>query len=148
MGVVTIRALERADKPAWMSLWQAYLDFYEQKLGEEVTENLFERLLSAEGHRGCVAVRDGALVGFVHYLFHDSTWSTDSSCYLEDLFVDPNLRGGGVGRKLIEAVYAAAEAEAGASGKVYWHTNENNARARQLYDRVGVLTDYVKYESP
>jgi len=148
MSKLAIRELQRADKSAWQALWEAYLDFYEQDLGKEVSDGLFERLLSDGGHDGFVAVMDDRLVGFVHYLFHDSTWSEEATCYLEDLYVSANLRGGGVGRKLIEAVYAAAEAAPHASGKVYWHTNEDNARARQLYDRVGVLTDYVKYECP
>lgn len=148
MSEITTRPLLESDRPAWAALWQAYLDFYEQELAAEVTDSLFERLLSDLGHNGCVAVRDGELVGFVHYLFHDSTWSTDATCYLEDLYVDPGLRGGGVGRKLIEAVYAAADAEPRASGRVYWHTHDHNARARRLYDHVGTLTEFVKYERP
>jgi GNAT superfamily N-acetyltransferase len=148
MSDITIRALERADRPAWTDLWQAYLEFYEQDLAPEITGSLFERLLSETGHSGCVAVRDGRLIGFVHYLFHDSTWSNEATCYLEDLFVSPDLRGGGVGRKLIEAVYAAADAAPRASGKVYWHTHDHNKRARRLYDHVGTLTEFVKYERP
>jgi len=148
MSNITIRELERADKTAWQALWQAYLTFYEQALSEDVTETLFERLLSDRGHKACVALKDGKLVGFVHFLFHDSTWSSEATCYLEDLFVSSELRGGGAGRKLIEAVYAAAEAEPRASGAVYWHTHDHNARARQLYDRVGVLSDFVRYDRP
>lgn len=148
MTDTTVRALERADKPAWLALWRSYLSFYEQDLAAEITETLFERLLSAEGHRAQVAEQDGKLVGFVHYLFHDSTWSSDATCYLEDLFVSSELRGGGAGRKLIEAVYAAADAEPTASGNVYWHTHDHNARARQLYDRIGVLSEFVRYDRP
>ncbi|WP_428673227.1 N-acetyltransferase family protein [Roseibium sp.] len=148
MKEITVRALQRSDRPAWAGLWQAYLAFYEQDLPPEVTETLFERLLSDDGHSGFVAEQDGLLVGFVHYLFHDSTWSTPSTCYLEDLYVSADLRGGGAGRKLIEAVYAAADANPKASGKVYWHTHDHNARARQLYDRIGVLSDFVRYDRP
>lgn len=149
MAGVTVRELKRSDRREWLVLWQAYLDFYEQHLAPEVTETLFERLLSGEGHFGLVAVTDaGDLVGFVHSLFHNSTWSTLSTCYLEDLYVRDDLRGGGAGRKLIEAVYAAADAEPAASGKVYWHTHDHNHRARQLYDRIGILSDFVRYDRP
>ncbi|WP_417709142.1 GNAT family N-acetyltransferase [Roseibium aggregatum] len=148
MTDITTRPLKRSDKPAWLELWAAYLAFYEQELAPEVTESLFERLLSDAGHSACVAVQGDKLVGLVHYLFHDSTWSTSSTCYLEDLFVSENLRGGGAGRKLIEAVYQAATDEPSASGKVYWHTHDHNARARQLYDRIGVLSDFVRYDRP
>jgi len=149
MTDITIRALRRSDKADWLALWQGYLEFYEQDLPEEVTETLFERLLSErEGHDGFVAEQGGRLVGFVHYLFHASTWSTLSTCYLEDLYVSESVRGGGAGRKLIEAVYAAADAEPAASGKVYWHTHHYNERARRLYDRIGVLSDFVRYDRP
>jgi ribosomal protein S18 acetylase RimI-like enzyme len=85
-------------------------------------------------------------VGIVHYLFHRSTWSTTHYCYLEDLFVDPGVRGGGIGRTLIEAVYAAAD-RAGAP-HVYWLTRHDNAAARSLYDRVARLSPFVKYDRP
>jgi len=148
MSSLLVRPLRQADKSAWLDLWLAYLTFYQQSLAEDVTQTLFERLLSADGHRAQVAEQDGKLVGFVHYLFHDSTWSREATCYLEDLFVRSDLRGGGAGRKLIEAVYAAADAEPTASGNVYWHTHDHNARARQLYDRIGVLSDFVRYDRP
>jgi GNAT superfamily N-acetyltransferase len=144
MSDVRIRPVESADKAEWWKLWQAYLAFYEQDLPDDVSEGLFRRLLSGMHHDGFVAEQDGKLVGFVHYLFHDSTWSLEPTCYLEDLFVGSGQRGGGVGRKLIEAVYSAADAKGG--GKVYWHTHDHNATARKLYDRVGVLSNFVRYE--
>ena len=148
MTSVCTRPLRAEDKPTWLELWLRYLAFYEQELPDDVTERLFARLLSKEGHNAIVAELDGTLVGFVHYLFHDSTWSVPSTCYLEDLFVSEDLRGGGAGRKLSEAVYQAANAESAASGKVYWHIHHHNARARQLYDRIGVLSDFVRYDRP
>ncbi len=146
MTETTIRPIALSDKPAWLEMWRDYLSFYKQDLGREVTDTLFNRLLGDGGHFGVVAEQDGKLVGFVHALPHASTWSIAPTCYLEDLFVDANVRGGGVGRKLIEAVYARAE-NLGCSN-VYWHTEETNARARQLYDRIGVLSDFVRYTRP
>lgn len=143
-----IRPLAPSDKAAWLKLWQAYLVFYEQTLDDAVTDGLFERLLGPDHHKAFVAEQNGVLTGFVHFLFHDSTWSLDQTCYLEDLYVGETVRGSGTGRKLIEAVYRAAEDEPGASGKVYWHTNQSNHRARQLYDRIGVLSDFVRYNRP
>jgi GNAT superfamily N-acetyltransferase len=66
--------------------------------------------------------------------------------YLQDLYAVPEARGQGVGRALIKAVYAAADA-AGAPS-VYWMTQEFNTEARRLYDRVGTLTPFVKYQRP
>ena len=146
MSDTLIRPLEENDRDAWNVLWGKYLAFYEQELPEAVTEDLFARLLGTGGHDGLVAARAGRLVGFVHYLPHDSTWSLKPKCYLEDLFVDEHARGTGAGRKLIEAVYA--EADRCGWSDVYWHTHDDNTTARQLYDRAGALTKFVKYVRP
>lgn len=145
MSDIHIRDLSRGDRPVWEQLWAAYLEFYEQDLAPEVTDGMFKRLLAPGSHSAFVAERDGDVVGFVHFLFHDSTWSLEAVCYLEDLYVSPEARGTGAGRKLIEAVYAAADREPGASGKVYWHTDRDNKRAQLLYDRIGELSDSIRY---
>lgn len=146
MSETQIRALAAGDKAEWLRLWKDYLSFYEQELAPEVTETLFGRLLGEDGHFAFVAERDGALVGFVHALPHASTWSVAPACYLEDLYVDDAVRGNGSGRKLIEAVYSHAD-HLGCSN-VYWHTHDDNARARLLYDRIGSLTQFVRYDRP
>lgn len=145
MSDILVRKLARTDNSAWQQHWASYLKFYQQDLSQEVTDGLFERLLSAGSHSAFVAEKQDRIVGFVHFLFHDSSWSLDQVCYLEDLYVSPEVRGGGAGRKLIEAVYTAADLEPGANGKVYWHTNQDNKRAQMLYDRIGELSDYIRY---
>lgn len=85
-------------------------------------------------------------IGLVHWLTHPATWSTASSCYLEDLFVAPGVRGGGVGRALIEHVRAWAERDGAV--KVYWLTAESNATARALYDRVATRSGMIHYQVP
>ena len=144
---VEIRPLEAADRADWQALWTAYLAFYETDLPDAVKDTAFRRLLDpARPVHGLVARRDGRLVGLVHYLFHDHLWRPEGICYLQDLFVAPEARGSGAGRALIEAVYAAAD-QAGVPG-VYWLTQEFNATARRLYDRVGRLTPFIRYTRP
>jgi GNAT superfamily N-acetyltransferase len=141
----TIRPLTAADEADWRRLWTAYLEFYETRLPEAVYAATFARLLSgARGEfRGLLAVVDGRPVGLAHYVFHRTCWAVADTCYLQDLYADPAVRGRGVGRQLIEAVYAAADTHGAAS--VYWLTQEFNATARQLYDRIGVVTPFIKY---
>ena len=93
-----------------------------------------------------VAEVDGRLMGLTHYLFHRHAWKIESVCYLQDLYVDPKARGLGLGRKLIEAVYARADA-AGAPA-VYWLTQDFNHEARQLYDRIAKVTPFIRYVRP
>lgn len=144
MGV-TIRPLQAGDRTQWDPLWQGYLTFYKTQLPSDVTEETWRRLIEpGRDPKGFCAVEDsGRLVGIVHYLFHLSTWTKPDICYLQDLFVDPAVRGGGIGRKLIEVVYAEADRRGAAN--VYWLTQDFNETARKLYDKVAKVTPFIRY---
>lgn len=143
--MTTIRPLARADHDDWRRLWTLYLEFYETGVGEEVYATLWERLHDDDPHEfSClVAERDGKVIGFAHYLFHRHCWKVENVCYLQDLYVDADIRGSGAGRALIEAVYAEAD-KAGAPS-VYWLTQDFNHTARKLYDRIGKQTPFIRY---
>ena len=142
---LTIRPLLATDEAAWRRLWTAYLAFYDTVLPEVIFQTHFARLLGddPQDYHGLVADIDGNLVGLTHYVFHRHGWTIGNTCYLQDLYADPAVRGMGIGRKLIEAVYAAADTAGAAS--VYWMTNRTNTTARQLYDRIAEPTDFIKY---
>src|ERR1700756_1336025 len=142
--MIEIRPLEARDRAQWNALWSGYLRFYRQHLPTEVTDGTFARLIDARAPlHGLVAERGGALAGFVHYQFHPTSWSLRDSCYLEDLYVASEARGGGVGRALIRAVYEAADRAQAAS--VYWLTQEFNAEGRALYDTLARRTSFIRY---
>lgn len=143
---VIIRPLEPRDRADWARLWEGYLAFYETVLPGDVYDSTFTRMLGgdARDYNCLVADTGGQLVGLTHFLFHRHGWKVEEVCYLQDLYADPAVRGQGVGRKLIEGVYAAADA-AGAP-TVYWLTQDFNVTARRLYDRIGVLTPFIKYQ--
>lgn len=146
MSSPVIRPLRADDRAEWRRLWTLYLEFYESTVSEDVYTTTFERLLSGEENefQALVLEREGGLGGIVHYLFHRHCWRVENVCYLQDLYVDSDLRGTSRGRALIEAVYRAAD-EAGAP-KVYWMTQHFNAAGRRLYDRVGHLTPFIRYD--
>lgn len=141
-----IRAPGPADREQWNPLWQGYLEFYESRLDAVVTDLLWQRLLDpAEPIEGRVAL-DGedALVGLVHFFPHPHTWYPRPVCYLNDLFVSPGIRGGGIGAALIDAVVAEAKKQGWV--EVYWHTQAHNSVARGLYDKITGGTDgFVNY---
>jgi GNAT superfamily N-acetyltransferase len=145
---VNIRPLQQSDEAQWRRLWTGYLDFYETKVSEDVYQTTFARLNSGGDHEysGLIAEVDGKPVGLTHYLFHRHNWSIENVCYLQDLYADPEVRGMGIGRALIEAVHA--EAKKAGSHSVYWLTNQNNETARQLYDRIAKVTPFIKYVKP
>ena len=143
---LVVRPLISSDRPAWDDLWAAYLAFYETSRPQEIFDTYFARLLGSDPQdfNGLIAVLDGKPVGLAHYLFHRHGWKVENVCYLQDVYADPTVRGRGIGRALIEAVYAAAD-KAGAPS-VYWLTQDSNAQARQLYDRIGTLSPFIKYD--
>ena len=143
-SLIVIRDPAAADEPEWRRLWAGYNDFYEKRVEERVTVATWRRLLlKSNGLLGRIALYDGTVGGFAACVLHAGTWTEQPICYLEDLFVDPALRGKGIGEALIDDLVAQAK-EHGWS-RLYWHTRENNAVARRLYDKFAMADDFVRY---
>ena len=145
MAVLQIRPLQASDEAEWRRLWTLYLEYYESSVPEEVYSSTFARLLGddAADFCGLIALADDRSVGITHYLFHRHCWKVENVCYLQDLFVDADQRGTGACRALIEAVYSRADAAG--SPAVYWLTQDFNESGRRLYDRIGKLTPFIRY---
>ena len=143
-----IRAAEKNDFAQWKVLWDGYNAFYGRKgqtaLPDTVTNMTWSRFFDGyEPMQALVAEHSGQLLGLAHFLFHRTTISIESICYLQDLFTVEAARGKGVGRALIEEVYQRAKL-AGCS-RVYWHTQETNATAMRLYDKVAEKPGFLVY---
>ncbi|WP_404942026.1 GNAT family N-acetyltransferase [Pseudomonas danubii] len=147
MSQIQIRPVTTADHAAWLPLWQAYLRFYETELADAVTQSTWQRFLDAREPAHAALAWDGErAVGLVHFIYHRSNWSIENSCYLQDLLVTPDQRGTGVGRQLIEFVYAQAKQDGCA--KVHWLTHETNATAIQLYERIAERPGFIQFRKP
>ncbi|NQV83156.1 MAG: GNAT family N-acetyltransferase [Rhodospirillales bacterium] len=144
--MIHIRDLTVADQDRWRELWKGYLTFYGTDVSPAVTDQTWNRLVEPdEAAMFClVAQVDTAVVGFVNCVLHLNTWTEKPVCYLEDLFVDPDVRGRGAGRALIEAVRQRGQTDNW--HRIYWRTHKNNTTARALYDTLAVGTDWVTYE--
>jgi GNAT superfamily N-acetyltransferase len=145
---VTIRFVTRQDYAQWLPLWDGYNAFYGRSgptaLAPEITAVTWQRFFDAyEPVHALVAEQSGKLLGLTHYLFHRSTTAIEPTCYLQDLFTDEAARGKGVGRALINGVYAQAKRVG--SPRVYWQTHETNHTAMQLYDKVAEKPGFVIY---
>ena len=140
-----IRPLGIEDRSEWAQMWSDYLSFYDTEVAPEVYETSFARLINPANRvqNALVAELDGPAVGLVHYIYHAHNWRVEDVCYLQDLYAKESVRGQGIGRALIEAVYAAADDNG--TPNVYWMTQDFNANARLLYDRIGTLTPFIKY---
>jgi len=143
--VTRIVALTSADFEEWLPLWRGYQTFYEVDIPPETTRATFARLTGGQEPMGAFLARDeaGRAIGMAHWIMHRSCWTTGDYCYLQDLFVSPDIRGGGVGRKLIEAVYDIARKHE--CSRVWWLTHETNAQAMILYEKVATKSGFVQY---
>lgn len=147
-GELKIRDVAPTDFDQWLVLWEGYNLFYERvgpnAVSMAVTRTTWGRFFDHYEPVHClVAERHGQLVGTVHYIYHRNTTMLGPTCYLQDLFTIAASRGAGVGRALIEAVYAKARS-AGAT-RVYWQTHETNATAQKLYDRIADRSGFIVY---
>lgn len=145
---ILIRPVARGDHADWRALWDGYNAFYGRSgataLADEITRATWERFFDpAEPVHAAVAEAAGRVVGLAHFVFHRSTTRLRDVCYLQDLFTAPDMRGSGVGRRLIEAVYDAARAAG--SSRVYWQTQAHNEAGRALYDKVARHLGFIVY---
>ena len=143
-----IRHVTRQDYAQWLPLWDGYNAFYERSgptaLPLETTQTTWARFFDTyEPVYALVAELDGQLVGLAHYLFHRSTISINSVCYLHDLFTSESARGKGIGKALINGVYE--QAKLSGCPRVYWHTHDSNKTARRLYDQVADYSGFIIY---
>ncbi len=142
---VTIRKTETRDKARWRELWDGYCRFYERDLSEAITRYTWKRIMDPVSPvHGIVAERAGdGVIGIANYVIHENSWSLTPVCYLEDLFVNPGKRAAGVGKQLIDWLLAEAKRENWS--RLYWHTRENNYRARGLYDKYTPHSGFLRY---
>jgi GNAT superfamily N-acetyltransferase len=142
---VTIRKIQPNDERRWRELWDAYTRFYEREPCEAITRHTWSRILDPAFPVYAIVAQaeDGEVIGIANYVIHENTSTLTPVCYLDDLFVDPTRRGTGVGKQLID--WLLPETMARGWSRLYWHTRENNYRARGLYDKYGPHSGFVRY---
>ncbi len=141
---LTITDLTPAHQHAFHVLWHRYLDFYATPLPPEVTAATWARLMDpASPMKARLALIDQTPMGFAIHMHHPSTWVAGDDCYLEDLFITDGARGQGLGRALIDDLMEIARNNGW--HRLYWHTDEGNARARALYDSYVKSDGHIRY---
>ena len=142
---IAIRPISSSDHADWLAMWNDYLAFYEQNLPPEITAKTWKTLVTPAGHDCLVAAdtQTQKTLGFVTYFFHASTWTERGYCYLEDLYVQPESRRCGAGTSLIQAVVDVARHRK--VKRVYWHADEKNKIAQQVYQQMAQQSDTIQF---
>jgi len=143
--MVKIRRIEPGDERRWRELWDEYTRFYNRTPREAVTSHTWTRIMdeTCPVHAIVAECAVAGVIGIANYVIHQSTSSIEPACYLADLFVDSFRRAEGVGRSLID--WLIAEMKAQGWSRLYWHTKEDNYRARSLYDKYTRHSEFLRY---
>ncbi|MFF2369388.1 GNAT family N-acetyltransferase [Agromyces sp. NPDC058110] len=141
-----IRLAADEDFFGWLPLFEAYCRFYETELDDAKALIVWNWIRDEHDPlNAALAVDDeGRPVGLAHFRVVPDSLSATKGMYLDDLYVDEQSRGSGLGRSLIEFVHARA-AEVGTGG-VSWITASDNEPAQRIYDEVATRTSWVTYE--
>ena len=148
MSEVTIRSVRKSERKEWEQVFLDYAEFYKVMLEPGTQDAVWEWIFDAENDFWCDVAIDDAnqIIGFTQYQLMHRSLSGGMVVYLSDLFVNPNIRGSGTGRKLIDHVFAFARSKG--ISNVRWLTQDFNYAARQLYDSYGRKSDFVLYSFP
>lgn len=141
-----VRSVRRADHDRWRQLYAGYAAFYRVEQTDQMAEDLWTWLHDPTHEvEGLVAV-DGAdnPIGLVHVRSFARPLSASTGGFLDDLFVEPSLRGTGAAGALLDAVSDLAHARGWSV--VRWITADDNYRARTVYDRRAERTAWVTYD--
>ncbi|MDF2867897.1 MAG: family N-acetyltransferase [Gammaproteobacteria bacterium] len=141
---VSVNPVQESEYQQWLPYWKNYQAFYKINLSEDITQTTWQRFLDEQEPVYCAVAKEGdKILGFVHYLYHRSTWAKNNFCYLEDLYVSPEARGKHVGKQLIE--YVKQQAKMQQCARLYWHTQEINITAQKLYDWIAEKPGVIEY---
>ena len=141
---IQVVPIQQQDYSQWIKYWLAYQDFYKVVLSSTTTQMTWQRFFDADEPVYCAVAKQGEhVLGLVHYVIHRSTWAVQNFCYLEDLYVSPNVRGQHIGKRLIE--YVQQQATIQHCARLYWHTQETNQTAQKLYNWIAEKPGIIEY---
>jgi GNAT superfamily N-acetyltransferase len=146
---VEIAPIAASEYGELLPLIAAYQRFYEvEHVDEERNHRFFRRFLAPSDAGLLLGARSGGrLVGYACLYWHHSSTLARETVLMNDLYVEPEARGEGVGRALIEAGLEVAR-ERGAA-MLEWQTAPDNQAAQRLYDSTGAeRSSWLTYELP
>ncbi len=146
--VIAIRPLLESERSVWELMFRAYADFYSVEITADSVDAVWQWICDPSNDFWCEVAQDanGKLVGFTQYQLMHRSLGGSMVCYLSDLYVDPDIRGAGAGRALIDNVIEFAKSRG--VPNVRWLTQENNYAARKLYDTYVSKSDFLLYSVP
>jgi ribosomal protein S18 acetylase RimI-like enzyme len=147
MTPATIRPAAAHDRETFLVMWDDFVATDPNEPGNRTMGAAnWARIQGGDLKALIAADADDRAQGFLLYNSFPFTWSMGEVCYLQDLYVSPQLRGQGIAAALIAALAEIGRAEGWF--KIFWMTQAHNTTAQRLYDRVALKRDYIRYDLP
>lgn len=141
---IKIRPLEMNDFPNWLPLWDGN---NQGARDEAVTTETWSRIINPSAQvNGLCAMEKDKMVGLVHYILHATTGHIEPVCYMQDVYVDPDHRGRGIARKMVEELVRIGKREKWA--RMQWFAEADNEAAQALYKNLGVKLNFSLHVMP
>lgn len=140
--MVSVSPLQPQDRALWESLWQESVGGV---MGADVVEYSFQSIMDGKIN-AMVAKKGGAIIGLLHYVVHPVAGCLYPVCYMQDLYVSPKHRRGGVARALVGNLKNIADDQG--YDRIYWLLDHKNVDAQKFYDGLGVALDFGLYMIP
>jgi GNAT superfamily N-acetyltransferase len=135
LAKVEIRPIRRQDMDELLPLIAGYQRFYGAEPDAERNRVFFSRFLHPSDEGLLLgAWLDGGLAGFATLYWFFSSTKAAESVLMNDLFVREDVRGGGIGRALIDS--ALDETRRRGAAHLEWFTAPDNVAAQRLYDSI------------
>jgi ribosomal protein S18 acetylase RimI-like enzyme len=141
---ITISKLTDSDYEGWLPLWN------ENNFGQvnkDITKTTWARLID-DHHpvNGLVAKIDNKAIGFLHYILHHTTGHIEPVCYMQDVYVQEDMRHNGIAKMLIQYLQNLGHQEKWA--RLYWLAEKENVAAQSLYKNIGLKLDFTFHVLP
>jgi len=146
MMAVEIRNAEAKDRERWLAMFASLVATGPEPCAPDAPAYVWDCVRDPGQSMKLLIAADPEdhAIGFALYLTHPYSWSRRPVAYLLDLYVEPEARGAGLGRALIERL-AEIGREAGWM-KIYWMTQADNAKAHALYSKLAERSPLVRYD--
>ncbi len=98
-------------------------------------EKIEQTIFREESAKTLIVECDGKPIGFALYFYNYSTWTARKGLYLEDLFIIPEMRGKGFGKKVLKILAGIAKEEG--CGRFEWVCLDWNQPSIAFYKSLG-----------
>jgi GNAT superfamily N-acetyltransferase len=146
MSQLTIAPPIAKDKADWRRLYDGYATFYKMPMNDPIVDRVWGWINDPTHNLEALVARTpgGRVVGLAHFRAMPRPLTGSTVGFLDDLFVDPEFRGGRVADQLITALGELARQRGWTL--IRWLTADDNYRARGVYDRFAKRTMWITYQ--